>query len=184
MPELITGPLLMLYVAAFAMGWQPWCCCDPPIQCFECAYCEGECASEEFEVVVAGIVNGTCSACAGLNGTYTLTFNHIIVPPPGGCRWDYIVSATGWPCASGTLFPAGLRLDLVSDGSPGDPANFFWRLIILEGGNSLFGYTFQTAATPSDPPTCTEIDMPIPYIGSDTTRCNAASASVDILAIV
>jgi hypothetical protein len=64
------------------------CCCEKEEE--ECTACDGGKAPTEYQVEIAGIVNGTCGDCTDLNDTYVLEW----VEQSGAiCYWEYVLPA-------------------------------------------------------------------------------------------
>jgi hypothetical protein len=71
----IIAPALPMFVSM--------CCCGGgcKITCPRCASSEGPC---EFEVVIDGVANATCTDCANVNTTFLVTFLDVFGT---SCRW-------------------------------------------------------------------------------------------------
>lgn len=83
---------LLLEVAGLVLlagiGVQPCCCGYEPS---DCNHCSGS-QPTDLQVVIAGMVDGTCSDCTALNATYVLVNQGI---QPDGCPcWHLDLDAT------------------------------------------------------------------------------------------
>jgi hypothetical protein len=59
----------------------PNCGCEPPIDCDGCS----SAPPEEFQVVISGVLDGTCDQCTQWNGTFVVTRDH--GTSGGTCIW-------------------------------------------------------------------------------------------------
>lgn len=91
-----------LFTVLLAASWygMPRNCPVPPYG--KCTYCTGtgDNAPEYMTVEVAGITNGTCSACNTYNGTFLIPINYGLDP----CNWQYAGSGSTCGTAVGHWF--------------------------------------------------------------------------------
>jgi hypothetical protein len=116
------GPLLRNPSGALAGNLN--CCC------VSCACCDAGTASYLYDLIVAGVVNGTCADCAALNATHVLTND-------GGCTWVKLFSLCG----------KSWRMELAIT-CPGDYLVYDLGITYPGGGNHV--YTLQTAVGDTD----------------------------------
>jgi len=136
------------------------CCCT---KCDSaCAYCTTGYGPQEWQVVIAGIVDGFCGDCdalGGLNGTYVLSFKQ------AACEWRYVMP--GAPCGYG-LLSVNIRLNGVLE-------VWFWDYNRMLEFEKDFGDSV---------PCCDLVDEDIPYVGDATGHCDGSSATCTLTALV
>lgn len=72
--------------------------------CNDCGYCTKGTAHATYQIDISGVVNGSCSDCAGLNGTFVLSQCNSSLTGASQCAWEYHLSSP--LCFSGGLFTA------------------------------------------------------------------------------
>jgi hypothetical protein len=88
-------PSSAIYLSAF-YAWTPLGLFVPvfatvPCDCANCSVCI---TATQVQVVVAGVVEGTCGNCAAMNTTYTLPIN--LGTPPDNCSFTFSSVLIAW----------------------------------------------------------------------------------------
>ena len=152
-------------------------CCGPLV---DCTYCLDDKAPEEFLVEIAGVTNGICSYCNGINQNIVCSFMGISSLPPcgvsaacpgwggvGGCRWGKTYSGT--VCYSDP--PAGLNATIII--GPNLLTVEIYGTVIWPSVE--YGIRWQKAFPGPFPPNClTFAEEDIPYMGCCCVGCGAS----------
>lgn len=145
---------------------QPGCpCCPEPCAC-------GGDEDYEFEAVVAGLTNGSCSNCSVLNDTYIIPFTECQLYTPGGSpaeRARYQLAAQG-QCSSDNF-----EISLFDDTSSLPAFNLKANLTFL----GLIWTTAGSGISDDLEDFCTA-DGLVLYPSSSGTFCNASGATITI----
>lgn len=147
--------ILLLYLAFawFAVGASIGCCCAS----YTCPRCTSS-TPLQIQIDIAGVTNGTCLTCAGLNGTYIVANP---VTAAGNCSWQ-ASPATNCTVNNVLLTLSGIAL------------NVFLRDV------STTRIQFGTAAAGYN--TCTWSSFGVTF-GSSSGHCTASSATCTITAL-
>ncbi len=147
---------------------KPGCnCCVVPI---DCNACEPNVASVTYKVVIAGIIDDTCTNCSNLNGTYILT-------NVTDCGYEFL-SSTPATCSGGSGGPL-ISLEFL-------PSLDTQIIVIISYGNVSQTRTIEYNSGEIPEPNClTFVDEDIPFLSSVSTldKCDATSSTCKLTSL-
>lgn len=144
------------------------CCGGPTVECLD--GCDGNLASEQYQLVFAGITTVICAGCASeANGTFILD-NYTT------CGWHYLFPSYLTGCAGPWPKPnIGLTFTKIG-------ANNIVTVSFATGIGPI-GYWVKTYVDPAKIPCTTFSSTDIPYSSGGGTYCDFSGATCKLTSI-